>query len=97
MEPAVAGGGGAAGGGGGRRREAPSLGGRRWRDGEAVVASAGLGDGIEREPEDLSLDGREREREMEEGARKKPRRENFGLIAPFIPCFRLYFCFIPCF
>ena len=29
------------------------------------MASAGLGDGREREPEDLSLDGREREIERE--------------------------------
>ena len=55
---------------------APGLGGRRWRDGEATVASARLGDGRERERE-REGGSPKREREMEEGARKKPRRENF--------------------
>ena len=47
MEPIVAGGGGAAGGGSRRRRGrlASTGGGRWWRDGEAAVASVGLGDG----------------------------------------------------
>ena len=53
MEPIVAGGGGATGDGGESRRGclASARGRRRWCNGEAAVASTGLGNGRERERE----------------------------------------------